>query len=294
MICSRVASRFSAVALVLSVACFSAAQKTFSFPHVLEKNGFIEGIAWNFTGGQPLANGGCEPFDALFSLYGSDSVYSWLIQNINGTPTKTSYSIYSVQKGARLGGLMEEMVPLEIILPACDGGSKDPAGLRAIGRITFKAKEGATIARAQDDLAKKQKTWLCSNFRIKIGNLPASRVSKVDAISIKQAIGDLDGDGAPDTYYRSGDVVVTLPAADAGMYLEAFRMSQAGSPVELPIQLDFLDGDGLVLLSYLNVMGVVGCGPSDMFADPADPDATVQVRLRSIHDGKKGILSIIR
>ena len=188
---------------------------------------------------------------------------------------------------------MEEMLPLEVILPACDADSKDPAGLRVIGRITFKAKEGATIARAQD-AAKKQKPWLTSNFQIKVGPMPASRVSKVEAISIKQSIGDLDGDGAPELFYRSGDVVVTLPAADAGKYLEAFRMSEAGAPVELPVQLDFLDGDGMVLLSYLNVMAVVGCGPSDMFADPADPDATVQVRLRSINDGKKGVLNIIR
>ena len=73
-------------------------------------------------------------------------------------------------------------------MPKLDGSSKDAAYFD----ITFEpervrwAKGGGNDIRSK--VGPKQKAWLCSNFRVEIGDLPCSRVASVDSFTWKCAI----------------------------------------------------------------------------------------------------------
>ncbi len=75
----------------------------------------------------------------------------------------------------------------EIGFPALDSASSE-RGYLTVTITPERTKPGnpeglATIHR---DPNARQKTWLCCNFRLELGNLPTARVSKVDAFTVKQ------------------------------------------------------------------------------------------------------------
>jgi hypothetical protein len=281
------------------LAAYSGAQKVFVNPHVLtDSSGNIQGILWDPVGGQPQIRGtGTTPLAGslrcTFSLYGNDSVFKWLVANVNGTPTAVTFDIYSLDKSEPLVWTGVDILPESITLPGCDVDSHDPTGLRAVGRITFKAKEGATVTRAQDD-ARKQKLWTPSAFRLRIGDLPCSHAVSVDPIECVRTVADLDGDGVADVYFNPKEYSITVPASDGPAFQKAFESGVAGTPLPYAMQLDYLDPDGNTLLSAVMICTVVAAGRSNIWMSPTDPDATYRVILRPINDGKKGILSLIR
>lgn len=74
----------------------------------------------------------------------------------------------------------------ETTIPAADASSKEP------GFLTVKwAPEFTRLAKSSGKLAitnTKQKQWLPSNFRLQIDGLDCSRVTKIDAFTVKQKI----------------------------------------------------------------------------------------------------------
>ncbi|HSD89668.1 MAG TPA: phage tail protein [Kofleriaceae bacterium] len=82
----------------------------------------------------------------------------------------------------------EDALITEVTVPKLDGSSKDAAYFD----ITFEpervrwAKGGGEDIRST--IGPKQKAWLCSNFRVEIGDLPCSRVASVDSFTWKCAI----------------------------------------------------------------------------------------------------------
>ncbi len=82
----------------------------------------------------------------------------------------------------------EDALITEVTCPKLDGSSKDAAYFD----VTFEpervrwAKAGGEDIRAV--VGPQQKAWLCSNFRVEIGDLPTSRVATVDSFTWKCAI----------------------------------------------------------------------------------------------------------
>lgn len=272
-----------------ALGAFALGQKAFVAPHVLTDGaGNVQGIIWDVSGGQRASDpSGFASFEGLFSLYGNDSVYQWLCKNVNGAPTTASYDVYSAAKDERLAWTMSDMIPLEIVLPKCDVDSKDQAGVRAVGRITFKAKEGATLARASQ-VPRRQAIWE-SAVTSRIGDLPTGNTLKVDEIKLQRATG---ADGVP--YYRVSDFGVEVPMVDAPAFQKAFEATLAGTPTDYPVQIDYLDTDGLPLLRFNTVCQIVAAGPANLWLDSSSPSATFRVVLRSVNDGRKSLLNIIR
>ena len=115
-----------------------------------------------------------------------------------------------------------------VTIPALDGASKDPAyltiqltggGVSSNGDVPFKM---AGINRI------KQKAWLPSNFRLSIGGADTSRTGRIDAITIKQSLVDVDGDGTPDVVFTASTLGFVLPAADCGPFLQDLKLSGSG------------------------------------------------------------------
>ena len=86
-----------------------------------------------------------------------------------------------------------EAIITEIGFPACDAASKDAGTLTVVfqpqsvrfgkgsGKVSWAPKQGA------------QKLWVASNFRLEIDGLDCTKVSKVDAITIRQTTGQEQG-----------------------------------------------------------------------------------------------------
>jgi hypothetical protein len=76
----------------------------------------------------------------------------------------------------------------EISLPALDGSSKDAAYLSVKVVPTTIRFEKGTGAEIKGDENLKSKDFLCSNFKISIGDLPCDRIAKCGAIKWSQKI----------------------------------------------------------------------------------------------------------
>lgn len=76
----------------------------------------------------------------------------------------------------------------EVTIPALDGSSKEPAYMTVKidpERIRYRKGDGSPI---QGKIVPAAKKWLCSNFRFTLGNLPCSRVAKIDSFTWKQEV----------------------------------------------------------------------------------------------------------
>lgn len=120
-------------------------------------------------------------------------MYEWIKQSFdksysmkNGWVTSGDFN-YKAQ--TRLD--FEDALITEVTVPKLDGSSKDAAYFD----VTFEpervrwAKGGGEDIRA--NVGPKQKAWLCSNFRVEIGDgkvLPCSRIASVDSFTWKCAI----------------------------------------------------------------------------------------------------------
>ncbi|MEA2552799.1 MAG: hypothetical protein QOJ65_975 [Fimbriimonadaceae bacterium] len=272
-------------------ACSALAQKSFVDPHVAtDRSGAVLGVLWNVQGGQPLAASTTQwafiGMEAMVSMIGNDPINNWLVASVNGTAKPLSFDIVSLRKSSTKKWTADELQNLSITLPACDVDSKDPDGIRFTAGANFKPSDSAPAAPSQD-VAKKQKMWLQSNFRLRLGDLPCSRVTKIRNIQLIEVDG-LEGDEG----YASSPLVFDIPAADAPAFQKAFEATRNGSPILYNVQLDYLDTDGNRLLSLVTQMVVTSVGPTDIWADPTDPDATY--RVVAIPDKNKSFTSLIR
>jgi len=83
----------------------------------------------------------------------------------------------------------------ETTIPALDGSSKDAVYLTVTLTPQF-TRDSKPSGRVTGDVAK-QKLWTAANFRIRIDGLDCTRVVRVDALTVRQKIGDA-GDARAD------------------------------------------------------------------------------------------------
>lgn len=153
--------------------------------------------------------------DIVTNDMGSDNVQKKHVGNIKWTPGKATVGIgmgkslyqwiaasfdkgYVTKNGAFVSGDFDykaqsrldfyNALITSLTVPKLDGSSKDAAYFD----VEFDAEQvrwsdggGATI---QPHVSPKQKNWLCSNFRVTIGNLPCNRVASVDSFTWKCAV----------------------------------------------------------------------------------------------------------
>jgi hypothetical protein len=138
----------------------------------------------------------------------------------------------------------------EITIPALDGSSKDTSFFTIkfdAEEITYQAGDDADIKGVVNT---KQKTWLTSNFRLRLGDLPCGRVSKIDSFTIKQhiqqdAVGSQRISTKEPTGFEIPNLKVTFSASDVKPWATFFDdfviKGNNGQDAELSGAIEFLD-----------------------------------------------------
>jgi hypothetical protein len=134
----------------------------------------------------------------------------------------------------------------EITIPALDSSSTDTSFFTIkfdAEEITYQAGDDADIKSVANT---KQKTWLTSNFRLRLGDLPCGRVSKIDSFTIKQHIQqDAVGSQRISTKEPTGleipNLKVTFSASDVKPWVTFFDDFVKGQGAELSGAIEFLD-----------------------------------------------------
>ncbi len=153
----------------------------------------------------------------------------------------------------------------EVTLPACDGSSKDPAYMT----IKMKPEEiiytPGTGSQVTGKIAPATKKWLCSNFRFELGDLPTSRVAKVDSFTWKLAIAkDEVGQFRIPTLHACKvevpNLKVTMSMADSKLWEDWHRSflidGNCGEDAELSGSITYLAPDLKEELGRIDLMNV--------------------------------------
>jgi hypothetical protein len=112
-----------------------------------------------------------------------------------------------------------------ITVPRMDVSINDPAWFR----IVF-TQEAVTAARGDNSLLTvahvTQKTWLCCNFRLRVGDLPCSNVSTIDSFTIARrasAGAFADAGGTDPTRVAFPNLTIAVGAADVKPWQDWFN-----------------------------------------------------------------------
>jgi hypothetical protein len=161
-----------------------------------------------------------EPFTIAVDLAMGKPLAEWINATLDLSPTRKSGTVVSATVDYRAKSYRHFRNALieEITIPSMNASSRQPAFFT----IKFKPEE-ITYAKGnnaiQNVVSVRQKTWLCSNFRLRIGDLPCSRVSKVDSFTIRQsvsaqALGNVHDGGSDRTTVEFPNLKVTFSAVD--------------------------------------------------------------------------------
>ena len=178
-------------------------------------------------------------------------------------------------------------VMTEIGFPACEGASKDAGFLTikfAPETTTPLAGKGSTITSKSA-----QKPWLRSNFRLTIPGLDCTRVSKVDAFTVKQKVAQESVGQVHDFPKQPGqlefpNLAITLAEASAGTFYAWFQdmvlRGKAGEESEKVGTLELLDPTLTTTLLTITFhhLGIFAFGPEKTTAG-AEKIRTVKVEM---------------
>jgi hypothetical protein len=271
---------------------FVAMSKTISCerPYVMQFDGGL-GVAYDVSGGLPntMVNehfASYSPILAGFSLYGDRNALRLLAANVNGGYAHGSYSIYSTQKGLRsaagttsYGFTAADLLPIGAIFPACDANLKELRGV-AIAFAPSKVDRGQfALTKEGLEVAKKQKLWTCSSFRLRIDGLPIERVTHIDPITISLTgwtDPGADPTGMAKPIYEASHFAFRIPREDAALFYELHKATLAGAPKKVSIRLDYLDDEGSV--AQVGMSGnTCEVAIADPFSDPQEPGNEFEV-----------------
>ena len=148
-------------------------------------------------------------------------LYEWIKASLDETHLRKNGYVVAVDYNYKAKSYrhFRDALITEITIPALDGSSKDTSFFTikfAPEEITYKAGDDADIKGVVNT---KQKKWLTSNFRLRLGDLPCGRVSKIDSFTIKQhiqqdAVGSQRISTKEPTGFEITNLKVTFSASD--------------------------------------------------------------------------------
>ncbi len=134
-----------------------------------------------------LGNVKYEEFTMQLGFSMNKAVYDWIAASWTRNYIRKSGAVVAAdfKYDVKSERQFSDALITETAIPACDGSSKEAGYLR----LNF-APEFTTDVKASGTLSvsKQQKLWLPSNFKLEIDGLDCTRVNKVDAFTVKQAV----------------------------------------------------------------------------------------------------------
>jgi hypothetical protein len=198
-----------------------------------------------------------EPFVVEVGLPLGEAVRRAATAMLDRTARRQTGTIVAADYVARALSYLDfrDALLTEVAIPTLDGTSKE-SGLIAITfsaeRITRRPGDGAKVTPA---VTPTQKAWLTSNFRLRLGNLPTNRVSRIDAFTIRQLM---------PAGVEYPNLRVTLSAVDAQPWQQWFDdFVIAGKNTkkdELPGSIELLDASRKEVLAAIELaqVGIFG------------------------------------
>jgi hypothetical protein len=137
-----------------------------------------------------IGNPKYEDFSLQIDLSMEKSVYDWIAAAWNGKFLRRDGSIQAADYNMNIKSEREFFNALitETTIPAMDASSKEPCylTLKFAPELTrFKKASGKLTSQLSKGV---QKRWLPANFRLVIDGLDCTKVSKVDAFTVKQTV----------------------------------------------------------------------------------------------------------
>jgi hypothetical protein len=176
-----------------------------------------------------VSNVSWTPAQASVGLGMGKPMADWLSKSLAqpSTPISGSFVIADFNYKAQQEISFLNAALTSLTIPALDGASKESGALIA----GFEAEQVRVAAGSGNDIrgkATKAKAWLCSNYRVEIGSLPCSRVSRVESFSWTSAVAQDDtGIFREPTKHPAKvtipDLKLTISAADYPAWLTAAR-----------------------------------------------------------------------
>lgn len=157
------------------------------------------------------------------------------------------------------------MVFRSVTFPMCETGAVNPGYVNvSFGGGT--PGQGQVVKFNQAQAGRTQKKWLPSNFRLAIDGMDCSHASKIEPITVKQSIADLDRDGIPDVCLTPSAIQIVVPSDEALPVLQYLQQGVGSNLWPADGDLDFLDASsstGASLLSLkLHGLQPVAASPS--------------------------------
>lgn len=177
-------------------------------------------------------------------------------QRLNGAITAYDTTMKAQSSRELVNALISETT-----IPACDGASKQPGYLtvKLAPELTRAGKAGGKAATATKSA---DKAWLPSNFKLELDGLDCTKVSKVDAFTVKTQIAS-DRVGAERNYEKTaaapefGNLSITMSAAQADSWQRWYEDSVVkGKPSEKNGTLTLLDPTLKNALLQINLFNV--------------------------------------
>jgi hypothetical protein len=131
-----------------------------------------------------------EPMVARTGISMGKSLYGWIKGTIDKANMRKDGCVVSVNGDRRAAAFrhFHKALLTAITLPTLDVNSKDSAFFVIEfepEKITYKDGDALNLSDAIDTM---QKDWLCSGFRLRLGDLPCTHVSKIDSFTIRQIV----------------------------------------------------------------------------------------------------------
>jgi hypothetical protein len=208
-----------------------------------------------------------EPFTINVGMSMGKSLYEWIQASLdlkhmrkNGYVAAANYD-YKAQSYRHF----RDALITEVTIPALDGSSKDSAFFA----IKFDPEE-INEAPGDDTVIKgtvntKQKKWLCSNFRMRLGDLDCSKISKIDSFTIKQgvvedAVGEFRISTKEPSKMEFPNLKITLAKSTEKSWKDWFTefvvKGKNGQEAELTGVIEFLDPSGQEVLGSVDLFQV--------------------------------------
>jgi hypothetical protein len=200
-------------------------------------------------------------------------LFDWIAATLNMSSVRKTGAIITADFNGKEQSRLQfnNALITEFGIPACDGSSKEPGYLT----VKFSPEFTSPLAGKGSVLkavGAKSKAWLPSNFRLTIPGLDCSKVSKIDALTIKQSVaqnvvGQMRDFQKEPARLEFPNLVLSIAQFSAGTFYAWFQdmviKGNAGENNEKAGTLEFFDPTlkSTLFTIYFHHLGIFGFTP---------------------------------